>query len=200
MACAWLVCALGPEPELPAALRAHVEPARWSAVAEMARTGFSAPPTSSVGRLFDAVAALCGVRAVSRYEGQAAIELEGAAGDGDHGAYTVEVGRELVLDPRPALHELLTDLAAGTLVGTVSSRFHAGVARATAVACARAASGAGLGSVALSGGVFQNRRLLGETAARLEAEGLRVLVPERLPPNDGGIAYGQAAIAAAGSG
>jgi hydrogenase maturation protein HypF len=196
MACAWLA-AIGPEPEPPAALRAHVEPARWSAVAEMARTGFSAPPTSSMGRLFDAVAALCGLRAVCRYEGQAAIELEAVASDGDHGAYGIGVGPELVLDPRPALHELLADLAAGASVGVVSSRFHAGVAQATATACARAASNAGLGSVVLSGGVFQNRRLLTETAARLEALELRVLVPERLPPNDGGVAYGQAAVAAA---
>jgi hydrogenase maturation protein HypF len=143
------------------------------------------------------VAALCGVRAVCRYEGQAAIELEGAAADGDHGAYGFGLGPELVLDPRPALHELLADLAAGTPVGIVSARFHTGVARATARACARAASQAGVGCVALSGGVFQNRRLLGEAAAALEALGLRVLVPERLPPNDGGIAYGQAAIAAA---
>jgi hydrogenase maturation protein HypF len=163
----------------------------------MARTGFSAPPTSSMGRLFDAVSALCGVRAACRYEGQAAIELEGAAADGDHGAYGFGLDAELVLDPRPALRELLADLAAGTPVAVVSSRFHSGVARATARACAHAASSAGLGSVALSGGVFQNRRLLGETAAALEQLGLRVLVPERLPPNDGGIAYGQAAIAAA---
>ncbi len=77
-----------------------------------------------------------------------------------------------MLDPRPALHELLADLAAGTPVGVVSARFHAGVARATATGCATAASRAGVELVVLSGGVFQNRRLLGDTAERLEALGL----------------------------
>ena len=197
MACSWLVATLGAGPELPAALRGRVDEGRWGKVAEMARTGFSAPPTSSMGRLFDAVAALCGIRAECRYEGQAAIELEGAAAPGDHGAYAFEVGPDLVLDPRPALAELLADLAAATPAAVVSARFHAAVARAAAAASATAAARAGLELVVLSGGVFQNRRLLGETAALLEARGLRVLVPERLPANDGGISYGQAAIAAA---
>jgi hydrogenase maturation protein HypF len=76
-------------------------------------------------------------------------------------------------------------------------RFHRAVATATAQACAPAASGAGSELVVLSGGVFQNRLLLELTAARLDAVGLRVLIPERLPPNDGGISYGQAAVAAA---
>ena len=80
---------------------------------------------------------------------------------------------------------------------TVAARFHAGVATGTAQAVAAAASSRGLDTAVLSGGVFQNRLLLTETAAQLEAEGLRVLIPERLPPNDGGIAYGQAAVAAA---
>ena len=188
MACSWLV-ELGVDAEpLPG-----IVPERWDAVAEMARTGFSAPLTSSMGRLFDAVAALAGVRTVNVYEGQAAIELEALAAPGDHGAYAFAAP----LDPRPALGELLADLAAGVAVGVVSARFHSAVARATAAACADAASRAGLDVVALSGGVFQNRRLLVETASHVEALGLRVLVPERLPPNDGGIAYGQAAIAAA---
>jgi hydrogenase maturation protein HypF len=89
------------------------------------------------------------------------------------------------------------DAAAGVPVATVAARFHNGLACATAGACARIAFRQGLGTVVLSGGVFQNRRLLESTAAALEECGLRVLVPERLPPNDGGIAYGQAAIAAA---
>ncbi len=79
----------------------------------------------------------------------------------------------------------------------IARRFHEGVAQATAAACAEAAAGHGLQTVVLSGGVFQNRLLLERTSALLTAMGLRVLVPERLPPNDGGIAFGQAAVAAA---
>jgi hydrogenase maturation protein HypF len=81
--------------------------------------------------------------------------------------------------------------------GVVATRFHHALADATAAACERAASERGLGTAVLSGGAFANRRLLERTARRLEAAGLRVLVPERLPPGDGGISYGQAAVAAA---
>jgi hydrogenase maturation protein HypF len=79
----------------------------------------------------------------------------------------------------------------------VSARWHAGSATATAAACAQLAEAAGLQTAVLSGGVFQNRLLLERTATALERAGLRVLVPERLPPNDGQIAFGQVAVAAA---
>jgi hydrogenase maturation protein HypF len=82
-------------------------------------------------------------------------------------------------------------------VATISARFHNALAAATAEACSRAAGRCGTGTVVLSGGVFQNRRLLERTAELVRAAGLRVLVPEALPPNDGGIAYGQLAVAAA---
>jgi hydrogenase maturation protein HypF len=86
---------------------------------------------------------------------------------------------------------------AGAGVGTVSARFHGALAEATAAACVLAAARRGIGTVVLSGGVFQNRALLEQTSARLDDAGLRVLVPRRLPANDGAIAYGQAAVAAA---
>jgi len=89
------------------------------------------------------------------------------------------------------------DTAAGVPAGVVSARFHRALAGATARACLSVAAAHGLEVAVLSGGVFQNVRLLQATRARLEAAGLRVLVPERLPPNDGGVSYGQAAIAAA---
>ena len=82
-------------------------------------------------------------------------------------------------------------------MGVVASRFHSGLAAAVAEACVAACGPAGIEVVALSGGVFQNRVLLGGVADRLERAGLRVLIPERLPPNDGGISYGQAAVTAA---
>jgi hydrogenase maturation protein HypF len=196
MACAWLVAAGtagAGVPPVPPALRAAVDDERWEAVARLAQTGFAAPQTTSMGRLFDAVAALCGVRAFSTYEGHAAIELEAAADPAETGAY--DLGADL--DARPLVLAIADDLRAGATAGAVSARFHRAVAHATADACARAASGAGLERVVLSGGVFQNRLLLALTAGRLEGLGLRVLVPERLPANDGGVSYGQAAVAAA---
>jgi hydrogenase maturation protein HypF len=102
-----------------------------------------------------------------------------------------------VLDPRPTLAAVRDAVAAGTEVAIVGARFHNALAAATAEACARAAEGHGLDSVVLSGGVFQNRMLLERTAAALRARGVGMLIPERLPPNDGGIAYGQVAVAAA---
>jgi hydrogenase maturation protein HypF len=197
MACAWLVCAGQEEPALPAPLVGDVAPAHWRAIAELARTGLSAPETSSMGRLFDAVAALCGIRARVNYEGQAASELEAVADIGPAEPYPMPVRPDGVLDARVTVRAVLDDLRRGTPASTVSARFHAGLAEATAVACARAASEHEVATVVLSGGVFQNRLLLERTAALLGAAGLRVLVPELLPPNDGGVAYGQAAVAAA---
>jgi len=196
MACAWLVAATGPEPELPPALRDRVEPGLWRAVAGLATSGFAAPQTTSAGRLFDAVAALCGLHARVTYEGQAAIELEARVDPGTRDAYPLPLTEELVLDARETIRAIVADLAAGASTATVAARFHNALATATAGACAVAAGRGGLETVVLSGGVFQNRALLERTAAALERAGLRVLTPERLPPNDGGIAYGQAAVAA----
>ncbi len=102
-----------------------------------------------------------------------------------------------VLDPREAILAIDRDVSRGVATGVIATRFHHALADATADDCARLAADRGLELVVLSGGVFQNRRLLERTAAALEQAGLRVLVPERLPPNDGGIAFGQAAVAAA---
>jgi hydrogenase maturation protein HypF len=101
------------------------------------------------------------------------------------------------MDARPTVRALVEDLDGGVATGTVAARFHNALAAATARACALTADRRGTGTVVLSGGVFQNRRLLGLTASLLADAGLRVLTPERLPPNDGGIAYGQLAVAAA---
>jgi hydrogenase maturation protein HypF len=199
MACAWLAAAGGAEPELPASLAGRVDPGRWHAVAELARTGTASPLTTSSGRLFDAVAALCGLRTAVSYEGQAAAELEAAVDPAERRGYELPLAgsRPLVMDARPAMAAAAGELAGGASAGVVSARFHNGLAAATAAACARVASDRGLGTAVLSGGVFQNRVLLERTAERLERAGLRVLVPRALPPNDGGISYGQAAVAAA---
>jgi hydrogenase maturation protein HypF len=148
-----------------------------------------------MGRLFDAVAALCGLRTAVNYEGQAAAELEGIADRRERGAYPLPVieGDRLVLDAR----ETVLAATGDSDPALVSARFHNAVAAATAAACVRIAEKRALDTVVLSGGVFQNRLLLERTTAALRRAGLRVLVPRLLPPNDGGISYGQAAVAAA---
>ena len=205
MACAWLAAAIDERvPPLPPGLRAEVGEGDWRAVSELVRTGTASPVTTSVGRLFDAVAAICGVRARVNHEGQAAAELEGLASLDERRAYPLELtggdGGPLVLDPRPTIRAVLDDLGAGVALGAVAARFHNALAAATAAACATAAEARGLGQVVLSGGVFQNRLLAERTTERLRDAGLGVLVPERLPPNDGGISYGQVAVAAAREG
>ena len=164
---------------------------RWPLVRQS--LAVNAPLSSGMGRLFDAVAALLGVRETVTYEGQAAIELERLADRGEADAYTCEIGSGLI-----AGHELVAaaydDLAAGRPRCQIAAAFHEGVAAAAAAAVEQA-SGPAL--VVLSGGSFQNLRLLRSVRARLEARGHRVLSHRRVPPNDGGISYGQAAVAAA---
>ena len=207
MACAWLLAALDDDPpRVPARLRGEVEPAAWEPVAALPRAGVASPVTTSAGRLFDAVSAVCGVRARVSYEGQAAIELEAVAADGEDGAYPLPLVPEpavseaaAVLDARETVRAVVGELESGVPVPVVAARFHNALADATARALAAVAGERGLGTVVLSGGSFANRRLLERTAAHLTDAGLRVLVPERLPPGDGGISFGQAAVAARGA-
>jgi hydrogenase maturation protein HypF len=204
MACAWLASTDAGVPDslggsIPTALRGVVDQRRWSLVTEMVRSGLRSPVTTSMGRLFDAAAALCGLRAEVNYEGQAAIELEAACDPAEHGAYEIALlhnGELLEMNPSDALSSLTNDIASGATTGAVAARFHAGIVNATVTACAALASSAGTETVVLAGGVFQNRRLLEGTAAGLHAAGVRVLIPERLPAGDGAISYGQAVIAA----
>ncbi|MGZ4193396.1 MAG: carbamoyltransferase HypF [Solirubrobacteraceae bacterium] len=200
MACAWLWAARGDCPDLPVSLRATVAPRAWAQVGRLVQTGAASPPTTSMGRLFDAVAALSGIRAEVTFEGQAAVELEAACDPAEPGAYDLPVTEAddmALIDPRPAIEAVAGDAGTGVDAGVIAARFHRGVARATVEVCARLAAARGIDRVALSGGVFQNRQLLESVSAGLDRAGLHVLVPERLPVNDGGIAYGQAAVAAA---
>ena len=160
----------------------------------------NAPLASSMGRLFDAAAAVLGVRRVSDYEGQAAMELESLAGTRPAEPLPFPIddasGR-LVLDPVPLLVALGEARRRGTGVSILAARFHESVAVAAARVAERVAGAAGIGTVALGGGSFQNARLLEGVRSRLEMAGFRVLVPRQLGPNDGAISYGQAAVAAA---
>lgn len=159
---------------------------RWGIVRESLKV--NAPLSSGMGRLFDAVAALLGVREHVTYEGQAAVELEWLAGSTSAEPYSASLqdGAALVR----AAHD---DLAAGRPRTEIAAAFHEGVAAAAATACADAGSPR---TVVLSGGSFQNVRLLESTRRRLEEIGFTVLTHRRVPPGDGGISYGQAAVAA----
>jgi hydrogenase maturation protein HypF len=153
-----------------------------------------------MGRLFDAVAALCGLRLRVNYEGQAAAELEAACDPRELDFYPLHVERApsgVLLDARPTVRAVLSDVRGGEPVGTIAARFHNAIASATASALMLLAAERALDLVVLSGGSFQNRVLLERVSANLRQAGLNVLVPARLPPNDGGIAYGQAAVACA---
>jgi hydrogenase maturation protein HypF len=196
MACAWLEAVSPGSSEVPSALRSVVDGDRWASVASLCRSGLAAPVTTSAGRLFDAVAALAGLRGLATYEGQAAVELEAACDMRERGAYPMPLV-DGVLDARSTVMAVAADAAAGVSPALIATRFHRGFAAATAGACAAAAEANGLSLVVLSGGVFQNRVLLELCSRSLDRRGLRVLVPSALPPNDGGIAYGQAAVAAA---
>jgi hydrogenase maturation protein HypF len=183
-----------------AAAFSDVSPEEHAIAWQQATTGLNAPRASSLGRLFDAAAAILGVQRVSRYEGQAAMELEALAGTRSARPLPFPAGQDegrWILDPLPLLIALGERAAAGTPIADLAAAFHESVAAAAAALALRVAEQAGLDTIALGGGCFQNARLLTTLTARLEARRLRVLVPRRLSPNDGAVSYGQAAIAAA---
>jgi hydrogenase maturation protein HypF len=172
---------------------------RWERVLAVARAGVRSPPTSSAGRLFDAVAAILGVRDQVNYEGQAAIELEQLADPAEAGTYRAGVSgsRPLRVRATDLVRAVVDDLLAGVGPAAVAGRFHNGVALAVVEAAQVLREQTGLDTVALSGGVFQNLLLLDRTVTWLEERGFRVLTHSRVPPNDAGISLGQAAVAAA---
>ncbi len=178
--------------------------AERSVLAHQLDTGFGCVGTSSMGRLFDAVASLVGVRHVCDYEAEAAMVLESVAdADPGSGGYRFGLSRsehgDLAMDPAPVIGHIVGDLRAGRPVGQISAQFHSAVSDvvvATAVLAREAhLDGVDLTTVALGGGVFQNARLLSECSRALRSHGFEVLVPRHLPPNDGGIALGQILVA-----
>jgi hydrogenase maturation protein HypF len=138
------------------------------------------------------------VRDEISYEGQAAIELEAIAAAGDRGAYPFEIeGREpFIVDLRPAVRGIADELASGVPAAIVSARFHRMLALVIQAACRLLRERCGVATVALSGGCFQNRLLTEQSLSLLEQDGFKVLIHRRVPPNDGGVALGQAAVAA----
>ncbi len=171
---------------------------RFATVLAMADRHVNSPLTSSAGRLFDAVAALAGIRDVVSYEGQAAIELEQAADAHERGSYPAAIaGRagRLSVHGADLVRAAADDMLAGVAPAVIAARFHNGLSAAIVTVCARLREQSGLSVVALSGGVFQNQLLTGQVVAGLADEGFRVLVHSRVPCNDGGISLGQAAVA-----
>jgi hydrogenase maturation protein HypF len=192
LACAALLDAgLQPERVL------DVAPERIEAISALLRTGTSAPLATGAGRWFDAVSVLCdGPQRIS-YEGQAAIELEQLAepGEAEPFPFGVVEGALPVFDLRLAIRELVQQRERGVAPPRLAARFHETLARIVVRACTRAREARKLSTVALSGGCFQNRLLSDRCCRLLEGCGFEVLIHRRVPPNDGGIALGQAAVA-----
>ncbi len=163
-------------------------------LADMLARGFQSPVTTSVGRLFDAAASLLGLRQTASFEGQAAMELEAAAEADCAEFYPSALGGHRAvprLDWEPLVRALLEDRRRGVPLGRISARFH----NALVEGLVEVARGAGLERVVLSGGCFQNRMLLAGAVRRLREEGFRPFWNRRVPPNDGGLALGQALVA-----
>ena len=182
-----------------APLRERLDEDERQTILAMISHGLNTPMTSSMGRLFDAVASLAGVRNDALYEGQAAIELEALADPAASGAYAFgvleESGGALVVDSAPVLAAVLDDVAAGVGAPTISMRFHRAVVAAVTDVCARIAPGLGITRVALAGGVFMNRLVVRGSVLSLREAGLEPLVHRELPTNDGGVSFGQAVVA-----
>ena len=165
-------------------------------IEQQLEAGINSPLTSSMGRLFDAISALCGVRQKVNYEAQAAIELEALIDPDELQRYPFEVKPEGIVDPSPAIYALISDLRKEIPVGKLSARFHNGVAEMVRNAVMTMRRISGISSVVLSGGVWQNMSLLSRTIDLLSKDDFQVFIHQKVPANDGGISLGQAAIAA----
>ncbi|MEJ5358621.1 MAG: carbamoyltransferase HypF [Desulfobacterales bacterium] len=176
---------------------AEVGAEKIRAAAALGASGINSPLTSSLGRLFDAVAAIVGLRRRVAFEGQAAMELEMEAAEGVEDAYETEweEGSPRRILPEPILRGVVADVLRGRPASEISARFHNGLVRLFVRLCRRIRAERGLSRVVLSGGVFQNARLLADLSCGLAAAGFAVYSHEQVPTNDGGIALGQALIA-----
>jgi hydrogenase maturation protein HypF len=178
----------------------RLDPREVEVVRVQLARGLNAPIASSAGRLFDAAASLLGIRDVAEYEAQAAIELELLAEEGTVAPLPSRLERRdglLVYDPRPTIRGLLEGRADGTLTEVLAAQFQETVAAVTRELVGEIGRETGHRIVALSGGVFQNQWLATTLVRRLAGDGFEVYTNQKVPANDGGISYGQAAVAAA---
>ncbi|MEW6226376.1 MAG: carbamoyltransferase HypF [Chloroflexota bacterium] len=186
--------------EAAAPFLARLDPREVALVRQQVVRRLNAPVASSAGRLFDAAAALLGIRDVAEFEAQAAIDLELAAGERAAPALPYRIARVdglLVYDPRPTLAALVAARAGGTSAAPLAAAFQETIALVTRELLAAARATSGVRTVCLSGGVFQNRRLASVLLRRLARDGFEVFINRLVPVNDGGVSYGQAAVAAA---
>jgi hydrogenase maturation protein HypF len=204
MAAVWLARAF-PEGAPPLAWQLRRDPARHAAVLAMAARGVASPLTSSCGRLFDAVASLLDLADEASHEAEAALALESAAAEGAVAPLESDPvrpprcsGRDPAVIPvAPLLRAIVGARARGAETAPLAAAFHEALAARLSATAAAFARRLGLRSVVLTGGCFQNRRLLEAVSDRLASFGLEVLVHRRLPPGDGGLAAGQAVVALA---
>jgi hydrogenase maturation protein HypF len=176
-------------------LSADVNSAERNVMQNQLEKKVNSPLTSSIGRLFDAAAALAGVRKHINYEAQAAIEFESLADPQEKKRYNFEINAGEI-NPEKAIKSLISDINSRVPVTKISSKFHNGLAFMVTDVCRQIRNTSGLDEVALSGGVWQNITLLKKAITLLEAEGFKVYVHRRVPANDGGVSLGQVAIAA----
>lgn len=163
----------------------------WEVLKEAVKRGLNSPPCSSMGRLFDAVSSLLGIRDLVNYEGQAAIELEQIADPRAQGSYPFGIS-DYIVDPDPVIRAIEGELRKGVSRAVAAMRFHRTVAQMILQIAERARDERGLSEVVLSGGCFQNLLLLELSTELLEERGFQVFVHRKVPPNDGGISLGQA--------
>jgi len=195
-ALAYLADTFGAAAEIPElAIWRDVPEKQRKVVRGMIAHGVNTIGTSSCGRLFDAVASIVGLRQEINFEGQAAIELEAIAADGVADSYPFALDSDM-LDFRPAIVRIVAEVRAGTPAPEIAARFHNTVAEAIVEVCRRLRAEEKLNRVCLSGGTFQNMKLLARTLAGLRRLDFEVFTHAQVPPNDGGIALGQAVIAA----
>ncbi len=201
MAFAYLQAAFGDAAaDMATALGLSLAPLAGQILRRQLSTGWQSPRTTSVGRLFDALAAALDICRQRTYEGQPALELEMAAETGGDGWYEVDILRNadrLVINNISLFRQAVADYLQGRSRGQVAARFHESLARAAVQVCLTAREQTGLTLVALSGGVWQNALLFSRCLALLTTAGFEVLSHRLVPPNDGGLALGQVAVAAA---
>ena len=197
MALAYLLATFGAEAtSLPLPIFRQISPKKIAGVSTMIARGFQTVQTSSCGRLFDAVASIIGLRHEVTYEGQAAIELETAAANvQDAYSYQFTADNPFQVDMRPTIEAIVHDLGRRTATGVISARFHRTLAQMIVDACQRIREFDGLNRVCLSGGSFQNLRLLDHSVSGLRETGFQVFFHHRVPTNYGGLSLGQAVIA-----